>query len=112
LSSLQQNPFFSFELYTSTLVDAWFWRKPICECLGDFASTEVGCAVKLPASQLREKGFVLDNGKRRCTATGEMAHAWIAKHPVLPPVFPIFHDKLGIFSRWFLEHDLVLRFNE
>jgi DNA-binding MarR family transcriptional regulator len=38
--------------------------------------------------ELRSKEFgelVLDNGKRKCRVTGNTAHAWRAKHPVLPP---------------------------
>jgi len=38
--------------------------------------------------ELRSKEFgelVFDNGKRKCRITGSMAHAWRAKHPLLPP---------------------------
>jgi len=35
--------------------------------------------------ELRKMGLILDAGKRRCKVTGSMAHAWKAKHPVLPP---------------------------
>lgn len=35
--------------------------------------------------ELRKQGLVLDAGRRRCKVTGSTAHAWRAKHPVLPP---------------------------
>lgn len=35
--------------------------------------------------ELRKQGLVLDAGKRRCKVTGSTAHAWKAKHAVLPP---------------------------
>jgi predicted HTH transcriptional regulator len=35
--------------------------------------------------ELRKAGLVLDAGIRKCKATGHSAHAWKAKHPVLPP---------------------------
>jgi hypothetical protein len=35
--------------------------------------------------ELRKLELVLDAGRRRCKITGGTAHAWKAKHPVLPP---------------------------
>jgi hypothetical protein len=35
--------------------------------------------------ELRTQGLVLEAGKRTCKVTGGTAHAWKAKHPVLPP---------------------------
>lgn len=35
--------------------------------------------------ELRNMGLILDAGKRTCKVTGSTAHAWVAKHPVLPP---------------------------
>ena len=35
--------------------------------------------------ELRQQGLILEAGRRRCKVTGSMAHAWKAKHPVLPP---------------------------
>lgn len=35
--------------------------------------------------ELRELGLVMDGGRRECRITGSKAHAWVAKHPVLPP---------------------------
>jgi hypothetical protein len=35
--------------------------------------------------ELRKMELVLDAGKRTCRITGSTAHAWRAKHPVLPP---------------------------
>jgi len=37
--------------------------------------------------ELRRMGLILDAGKRRCKVTGSVAHAWVAKFPVLPPAF-------------------------
>jgi hypothetical protein len=37
--------------------------------------------------ELRTQGLVLEAGKRMCKMTGGTAHAWRAKHPVLPPAF-------------------------
>lgn len=38
--------------------------------------------------ELRKVGLILESGRRPCKATGGSAHAWRAKHPVLPPAFP------------------------
>lgn len=32
--------------------------------------------------------LVYDGGKRKCKVTGSTAHAWKAKHPMLPEAFP------------------------
>jgi predicted transcriptional regulator len=37
--------------------------------------------------ELRKQGLVLEAGRRTCKVTGGTAHAWVAKHPVLPPAF-------------------------
>src|ERR1700694_832537 len=39
------------------------------------------------ALELRGMGLVMEAGRRRCKVTGSTAHAWKAKHPVLPPAF-------------------------
>jgi hypothetical protein len=38
--------------------------------------------------ELRKMELVLDTGRRICKVTGSTAHAWKAKHPVLPEAFP------------------------
>jgi DNA-binding MarR family transcriptional regulator len=41
--------------------------------------------------ELRSKEYgelVFDAGRRTCKVTGSTAHAWKAKHPVLPEAFP------------------------
>ena len=38
--------------------------------------------------ELRKQGLVFDAGRRTCKVTGSTAHAWKARHPVLPPAFP------------------------
>ena len=38
--------------------------------------------------ELRKQGLVLEAGRRMCKVTSGTAHAWKAKHPVLPPAFP------------------------
>jgi hypothetical protein len=35
--------------------------------------------------ELRQQGLILEAGRRTCKVTGSTAHAWKAKHPVLPP---------------------------
>jgi predicted transcriptional regulator len=35
--------------------------------------------------ELRKMDLVFDAGRRTCKVTGSTAHAWKAKHPVLPP---------------------------
>jgi hypothetical protein len=35
--------------------------------------------------ELRKLGLVVEAGKRLCAVTGNRAHAWAAKYPVLPP---------------------------
>jgi hypothetical protein len=37
--------------------------------------------------ELRTMELVFEAGRRTCKVTGSMAHAWKAKHPVLPPAF-------------------------
>jgi hypothetical protein len=36
-------------------------------------------------NELRKMGLVIDAGRRKCKITGNTAHQWIAKYPVLPP---------------------------
>jgi hypothetical protein len=38
--------------------------------------------------ELRKLGLVLDGGRRNCKITGNTAHQWKAKYPVLPEAFP------------------------
>ena len=38
--------------------------------------------------ELRKMGLVLEAGKRLCAVTGNRAHSWAAKYPVLPAAFP------------------------
>ena len=44
--------------------------------------------------ELRKMGLVLQAQRRTCKATGGIAWAWKAKHPVLPPAFlpPAFQE--------------------
>jgi len=37
--------------------------------------------------ELRQQGLILEAGKRRCKITGNAAHSWKAKFPVLPSAF-------------------------
>ncbi len=46
--------------------------------------------------ELRNMAPVFDAGKRKCKVTGNMAHAWKAKHPILPPAFS--EEKKGELS--------------
>jgi hypothetical protein len=59
---------------------------------GDMTNAEIAQALAVPINtitprclELRTMGLVLDAGKRPCKVTGSTAHAWKAKHPVLPP---------------------------
>lgn len=36
-------------------------------------------------NELRKMGLVIDAGRRKCRITGNTAHQWKAKYPVLPP---------------------------
>lgn len=58
----------------------------------DATNTEIAAHLKWPINritprigELRKMGLVLDAGRRPCKVTGSTAHAWRAKHPVLPP---------------------------
>jgi hypothetical protein len=58
----------------------------------DATNAEIAAHLKWPITrvtprmgELRKQGLVLAAGRRTCKATGGTAHAWKAKHPVLPP---------------------------
>jgi DNA-binding MarR family transcriptional regulator len=60
----------------------------------DATNAEIAAHLKWPINrvtprmgELRAQGLVLESGRRRCKVTGNTAHAWTAKHPVLPPAF-------------------------
>jgi len=60
----------------------------------DATNAEIGARLGWPINrvtprmgELRAQGLVLEAGRRTCKATGGTAHAWVAKHPVLPPAF-------------------------
>lgn len=59
---------------------------------GAHTNAEIASALSVPINQitpriheLRKVGLVLDAGRRTCRITGNGAHAWKAKYPVLPP---------------------------
>jgi hypothetical protein len=59
---------------------------------GPHTNAEISAALNKPINEitprcheLRKLGLVLEAGKRICAITGNRAHAWKAKHPVLPP---------------------------
>ena len=60
----------------------------------DATNAELGAKLGWPVNritprclELRKMGLILDAGKRTCKITGSTAHAWKAKHPVLPQAF-------------------------
>lgn len=59
---------------------------------GAHTNAEIADALARPINEitprtfeLRKIGLVLDGGRRTCRITGNTAHAWKAKYPVLPP---------------------------
>jgi hypothetical protein len=60
----------------------------------DATNAEIAARMGIPINtvtprtgELRKMGLVLEAGVRRCKITGNRAHAWKAKHPVLPDAF-------------------------
>jgi hypothetical protein len=58
----------------------------------DATNAEIAAHLKWPVNritprclELRKMGLIFDAGRRTCKVTGSTAHAWRAKHPVLPP---------------------------
>lgn len=51
--------------------------------------------------ELRDKGLVLDAGRRTCRISGNTCHAWKAKYPVLPEPFPKPEPKVETNQRLF-----------
>jgi hypothetical protein len=58
----------------------------------DATNAEIAAHLKWPVNritprilELRKMELVFDAGRRTCKVTGSTAHAWRAKHPVLPP---------------------------
>jgi hypothetical protein len=58
----------------------------------DATNAEIAEHLKWPVNritprilELRNMELVFDAGRRGCKVTGSTAHAWKAKHPVLPP---------------------------
>ena len=72
-------------------------QKQVLDALryfSDATNAEIAARLNWPINritprclELRGMGLILDMGKRRCKVTGSTAHAWKAKHPVLPPAF-------------------------
>ena len=73
-------------------------QKEVLDCLRyfpDATNAEISQKLGWPVNritprilELRKLELVIDAGKRRCRVTGSPAHAWKAKHPVLPEAFP------------------------
>jgi Mn-dependent DtxR family transcriptional regulator len=60
----------------------------------DATNAEIAARMNIPINtvtprtgELRKMGLVLEAGVRRCKITGNRAHSWKAKHPVLPSAF-------------------------
>lgn len=72
-------------------------QKEVLDCVRffpDATNAEIAARLGWPVNrvtprclELREQGLILEAGRRRCKVTGNTAHAWKAKFPVLPPAF-------------------------
>lgn len=73
---------------------------------GPHTNAEIGRELNKPINEitprvheLRKLGLVVEAGKRICGVTGNRAHSWSAKYPVLPPARePKPEDKQALFS--------------
>lgn len=73
-------------------------QKEVLDCLRFYpnaTNAEIAARLGWPVNritprilELRKMDLVHDAGKRKCAVTGSTAHAWRAKHPVLPEAFP------------------------
>lgn len=91
---IQDTSLFAYSLATKNLSAK---QKDVLDALRffpDATNAELGQRLGWPVNritprilELRKLDLVLDGGRRKCKVTGSTAHAWKAKHPVLPPAF-------------------------
>jgi len=89
---IQDTSLWAYQLATK---DLGAKQKEVLDALRlfpDATNAEIAAHLKWPVNritprmlELRIMELVLEAGRRRCKVTGSMAHAWKAKHPVLPP---------------------------
>jgi hypothetical protein len=71
-------------------------QRPVLHYLRNIGSAltnaEIAAALQRPineitprTNELVKQGLLIDAGRRKCRITGNTAHQWKAKHPVLPP---------------------------
>lgn len=71
-------------------------QKPVLHYLRNvgaaLTNAEIAAALQRPineitprTNELVKQGLLIDAGRRICRITGNTAHQWKAKHPVLPP---------------------------
>ena len=92
---IQDTSAHAWALLTKDLTDR---QKEVLDALRffpDATNAEIAARLGWPINrvtprmgELRTQGLVLEAGKRTCKVTGGTAHAWRAKHPVLPEAFP------------------------
>lgn len=91
---IQDTSLFAYKLATKNLGAK---QKDVLDALRFFAdatNAELGERLGWPVNritprilELRRMDLVLDAGRRKCKVTGSCAHAWRAKHPILPEAF-------------------------
>jgi hypothetical protein len=89
---IQDTSLFTYSVATQNLGAK---KKQVLDALRffpDATNAEIAAYLKWPVNritprvlELRKMGLILDAGRRICKVTGSTAHAWKAKHPVLPP---------------------------
>jgi hypothetical protein len=89
---IQDTSLFAYSVATQNLGAK---QKQVLDALRffpDATNAEIAAHLKWPVNritprclELRTMGLILEAGRRRCKVTGSTAHAWRAKHPVLPP---------------------------
>src|SRR5260370_42188079 len=87
----------SFHAYVLATQNLGAKQKQVLDALRffpDATNAEIAAHLNWPVNritprmlELRKMGLVLQSCRRDCKATGGMAWAWKAKHPVLPPAF-------------------------
>jgi hypothetical protein len=83
--------------YAQATQDLGAKKKQVLDALRffpDATNADIAANLFWPVSRItprhlefRKMGLILDSGRRMCKVTGSTAHAWRAKHPVLPETF-------------------------
>lgn len=87
----------SLEIYLKNVYPNLTTRqRPVLHYLRNISAAltnaEIAAAVQRPINEITprtnglvKQGLLIDAGRRTCRITGNTAHQWKAKHPVLPP---------------------------